>query len=222
MSSEWFLAAERGDTEVLLVRLERGADINERGDHAGYRGMTALVDLARRLRDADPSIDVSGDARFCCDTTYLMLTAELGSLDMVNFLIDRGADIEGEDDLGDTVLMRAARRGHAMIVSRLLDQGANVNINWPCYTALSQAEANGHHDVAALVLARGAKYRLVDAVDRDDLKLAKELLLGGADPESEHVFIGGNPDFHDNEDVRFRTLQYKPAPAIAPKMGAMM
>ena len=232
---EWFRAAEQGHTEVILAYLDRGIDINARGDHDGFRGVTALmlavngrrietievlirrgadlrievdwgwtamtfaaiqargielmspgwpmrdpdprpmqllaavggqfglreailmddVNLARRIRDRDSSIDVSGDARFGFDRTYLMLAAELGSLEMVDFLIDRGAEIDGTDDIGHTALMKAAEGGHVAIVSRLLDRGAELNRGWPCETALAAAEAGDHHEVATLLLSKG-------------------------------------------------------------------
>ena len=286
MIDEWLRAAEQGNTQVILDHLERGADINAKGDYGGSHGVTALmlavdgrrigaiealirrgadlevendtgwtamtwavihargrvlqeygwptcdpdtrplellaaaagrfglreavllgdVDLARRLCDQDGSIDVSGDARFCFHDTYLMLAANLGSLDMVDFLIDRGADIEGTDDLGHAALMRAAGAGHASVVARLLDQGAEVNRGWPSATALSETEAHGHQGVASLLQARGAKRRLLDAVNLDDLPLAEELLRDGADPEMEDVFVHDGADHHDLEKSRIVRL----------------
>ncbi len=283
----WFRAAEQGDTAIVLAHLDRGIDVNARGDRDNYRGVTALmiavigrrietiealirrgadvrievdwgcwtamtfaaiqargfdltspgwtirdpdprpmqllaaaggqfglreaillddVDLARRICDRDPSIDVSGDARFSFDRTYLMLAAELGSLDMVNFLIDRGAEIDGTDDIGHTALMKAAEGGHVEIVSRLLDHGAEVNGGWPCVTALAEAEAGGHHGVATLLVSRGAKHRLLDAVNRDDLRLAEKLLRDGADPELEDSWVRDDPAHHDSGESRIIRL----------------
>ena len=39
----WFRAAEQGDTAIVLAHLDRGIDINARGDRDNYRGVTALM-----------------------------------------------------------------------------------------------------------------------------------------------------------------------------------
>jgi ankyrin repeat protein len=162
------------------------------GGHFSLREAVILgdVDLARKICDLDCSMEVSGSAHFCFADTYLMLAAQLGPIDMVKFLIDRGADVDATDDLCHTALMRAAEAGHVPIVAHLLDRGANVNWGWPDETALAKAEAHGHLDIAALLLFRGARRTLLDAVDRNDLLLAEELLKEGADPD-ESRFVDG-------------------------------
>jgi ankyrin repeat protein len=164
------------------------------------------VDMARWLCNNNTLIDVSASASFSFDDTFLMLAAELGSPEMVNFLLDRGADIEGTNDLGLTALMRAAESGHADIVARLLDLGADINCGWPDETALSMAEVHNHQEIASLLLSRKAKRRLVDAVDRDDIQLAKELLDQGADPEAELVLVQREAKDHDLESCRWDRL----------------
>lgn len=162
------------------------------------------VELARRLCDSDPSIDVSGDAHFSFHDTYLMEAAKLGFLGMTRFLLDRGADIEGTDDLGATALMRAAASGRADIVELLLERGADVNHDdWLDQTPLSAAAMEGHREIVDRLLSHGAERSLLDAVALDDAALVGELLCGGADPNHTYNYHGrlvmyavsrGNPE----------------------------
>jgi len=140
------------------------------------------VELARRICDQDPTVDVSGDALFPVHDTFLMIAADLGERAMVDFLLERGADPNGTDDLGITALMRAAAAGHAPVVERLITGGARINQSWPYQTALSMAEAEGHKEAAAVLLSRGAKRRLIDAIEEDDPDLAARMLDEGMDP----------------------------------------
>jgi ankyrin repeat protein len=161
------------------------------GGRLGLREAVLMGDvaLARRLCDADPSLDVSGDAQFIFHDTYLMEAIRRGSLDMATFLLDRGAEIEGTDDLGATALMRGAAEGRADIVTRLLDRGADVNHDdWSDQTPLSEAAVNGHREIVDLLLSRGAERSLLDAVALDETDLVAELLRGGSDPN--HLYYG--------------------------------
>ncbi len=155
------------------------------GGRLGLREAVLLNDvgLAEALLEQDRSINVNGSARFSFDRTFLMLAAQLGHLDVFNLLVSRGAEIEGEDDLGHTSLMRAARTGQRDIVERLIQLGADINRGWPDDTALSQAEESGHAEIARLLISYGARRRLVDAIDSSDLNLARRLLESGSNPE---------------------------------------
>ena len=62
-------------------------------------------------------------------TTLLHLAARNGHLELVTFLIDRGATVDLADDLyGWTALHKAAVGGHPDIVSMLIERGANPKL----------------------------------------------------------------------------------------------
>jgi ankyrin repeat protein len=145
--------------------------------------LTGDVELARRLCDSDPNLDVGGESRFFFHDTYLMEAAGLGFLEMTRFLLDRGADIEGGDDVGSTALLKAAGAGRTEIVSLLLDRGADGNHgDWNGHSPLSRAAVEGHREIYDLLLSRGADRGLLDAVAVDDVGLVAQLLRRSSYP----------------------------------------
>jgi hypothetical protein len=53
------------------------------------------------------------------DETALMLAAYGGHLKVVNYLLEKGADLSAKDDSGETALDKAKEKGHADIVTIL-------------------------------------------------------------------------------------------------------
>lgn len=58
------------------------------------------------------------------DQTALMRAAWQGHAEIVNLLVERGADVNAKSDLGLTVLMGAAKHGHTAVVEMLKKVGA--------------------------------------------------------------------------------------------------
>ncbi|XP_033750497.1 ankyrin repeat, PH and SEC7 domain containing protein secG-like [Pecten maximus] len=102
--------------------------------------------------------------------------AEGGHIDMVNFLLDRGADPAESDALSG-----AALGGHIEIVKILLDKGADVNKS----DALSGAAGGGHIEIVKILLDKGADvnkaYPLIQAASRGHEDTVRLLLRNGAD-----------------------------------------
>src|SRR5271154_2711149 len=57
-------------------------------------------------------------------STALIEAAKSGYVDMIELLLEAGADIEAKDTLGSTSLIRAAR--NAEMMKQLLEAGANI------------------------------------------------------------------------------------------------
>ena len=66
--------------------------------------------------------------------------AEGGDVAMVRLLLDRGAEVNGEDLWGGTAIVDASVRGNADVVKLLIDRGADVNIDDDDTSALDYAE----------------------------------------------------------------------------------
>ena len=84
--------------------------------------------------------------------TALSLAAENGHTEIVQALIDQGADLNIQNEDGNTALIRAAINGHTETAKLLIDQGADLNIqNNLGKTAQSIATENGHKAIVTLL-----------------------------------------------------------------------
>ncbi len=132
------------------------------------------VELARTRLDEGADVNTG---EYTNPGPLLKFAAELGFTGIVDLLLERGANIEATDDLGQRPLLSAASCGQTEIVRRLLDHGADINgDDWDDNTALSEAAIEGHLEVVELLLSRGAERTLRDAVALDDVDLVKALL----------------------------------------------
>ena len=75
---------------------------------------------------------------------------------MARLLLDRGADIEGQNNLGWTPLCQACSAGHEVVAKLLLDRGAEIESESDAMNPLTIACIKGHVAVARLLLQHGA------------------------------------------------------------------
>ena len=131
------LADWKTEVAVMLYRVKPGAT-NDDLEAVTSRGGGAKVVALRR--------------------SVLHAAAEMGSIDAVAAMLDRGIDVDVGSDVGATALFYAASRGRREAVALLLEHGADVNArNGVNKTALSVA-----------VLANNfARLRNLRAVDHD-------------------------------------------------------
>lgn len=149
------LAACGGHVELAALLIERGANLEEVNDE----GYTPLMEAAREGHEEMVALLLAQGANINAQTeetqeTALTLACCGGFLEVADFLIKAGADIE----LGcSTPLMEAAQEGHLELVKYLLAAGANVHATTATGdTALTYACENGHTDVADVLLQTGA------------------------------------------------------------------
>jgi ankyrin repeat protein len=143
-----------------------------------YRFLEAVllndIELARTRLDEGACPDTG---EWSYHGPILKIAAELGHLGILDLLLDRGANIEATDDLGQRPLLSAARHGHTEVVRRLLDRGAEIDaVGWSDESALANAAIEDHHETAALLLSRGASRGVVDALARNEGALLQALL----------------------------------------------
>lgn len=129
-------AAFNGNGRLVEALLNAGADpmaVDASGKsaivYAAGRGYTRVVE---QLLDND---DVDANRRYASGLTALMWAAgysndvpALDGLATIELLLERGADFSAVDERGKSALSIAVERGHADVVSRLLDSGANAAI----------------------------------------------------------------------------------------------
>uniref|UniRef100_A0A673LDJ6 Kinase D-interacting substrate of 220 kDa-like n=1 Tax=Sinocyclocheilus rhinocerous TaxID=307959 RepID=A0A673LDJ6_9TELE len=122
--------------------------------------------------------------------TALMLASEQGSLEIVQELIRRGANVNLDDIDCWTALISAAKEGHTEVVKELLENNANVeHRDMGGWSALMWASYKGRVEVARLLLEKGANpnitgqysvYPIIWAAGRGHAEIVQLLLQHGA------------------------------------------
>ena len=121
--------------------------------------------------------------------TLLHVAADKGDTRMIQYLIEKGAEINAINKIGSTALCNAAEEGHIDAVKMLLDKGACPNMGE--ITPMHEAAKQGHVEVLHLLLNRGAEVNpevpengltpLHGAAMMGRYDVAKMLLENGAD-----------------------------------------
>ncbi|XP_054617852.1 kinase D-interacting substrate of 220 kDa B isoform X4 [Dunckerocampus dactyliophorus] len=131
------------------------------------------------------------DGRSDNGQTPLMLAAEQGSLDIVQELIRRGANVNLDDVDCWSALISAAKEGHVEVVKELLENSAYIeHRDMGGWTALMWAAYKGRMEVTKVLLEQGANpnttgqqysvYPIIWASGRGHAHIVKLLLEGGA------------------------------------------
>jgi ankyrin repeat protein len=119
----------------------------------------------------------------------LIKAVKNGDLKNVETLISQGVDLEARDDQNMTVLMIAAQKGYADIVSKLINAGADLDaINrYAARTAFFYAYESGHPETVKILIANGAAKNneyfgetFVSAVFQGKNEMVKAFMVEGA------------------------------------------
>jgi ankyrin repeat protein len=145
-STKWLVAGSMLLTGAVAMGAADSAlmDAVKRGDTAGVKAL-----LAKKVDVNAPGVDTS---------TPLDWAVESNNLEMVNLLIDAGANVNSETRYKITPLSLACKNGNAAIIERLLKAGVDSNsTSEEGQTALMTAALNGKVDAIKMLLAHGAK-----------------------------------------------------------------
>jgi ankyrin repeat protein len=157
-------AAARGDLEVVNLLVQGGADVNVK-DNTGYTALLhaieARYDQVEEILLNHPKLDPS--ARGLNGITALASYVWRERKDAVRKLLERGADVNAQDNDGDAPLHGAAQNGNVEILDLLLAKGANPNLkNKQGGTPLMWAAVFGQESAAQRLLEGGADPALKD------------------------------------------------------------
>ena len=175
-------AAYKGNLKLTKLLLKKGADINERGwssspdepetaaDIAAYSGHLKVLKYLLKKKS-----DISQNAIF--------LAARGGHIDIVEFFLVRGTNINAPGELySKTLLMEASWWGHPSLVHFLIKEGSQINlINENGYTALAEAISNSNEDflsqfeIVKILVENGADIHLTGKFKMTPLMLAVEV-----------------------------------------------
>ena len=126
----------------------------------------------------------------CREWSPLMMASDKGHTDVVQLLLERGAQVDLQNNVGLTALIWASDKGHTDIVKLLLERGAQIDLqNNDEWTALMMASSCGQTEIVKLLLERGAQVDLqdnvgqtvlIEASDTGQTEIVKLLLERGA------------------------------------------
>lgn len=117
-------AAYEGDVDTLLLLIAAGGQL-ENEDEEGYTPLqraasSGKIDAVKLLVAGEAKLEVQRKDKFY-EQTALMIAAERGYLEIVEFLIAVGANIYAPNKSGQTAIMFAAQQGNLKIVKQLFD-----------------------------------------------------------------------------------------------------
>ena len=163
-------AARAGDADEVRSLLDRGAEVESR-DPTGVTPLVAAaygnhLEAARVLVDAGADVNAKDETQ---QSAYLIATSEVGDDPrLLELTLEHGAQVNAKDSYNGTGLIRAAERGYAEIVGRLLETSIEVDhVNRLGWTALLEAIILGqggaeHTEVVRKLVAAGADVDLAD------------------------------------------------------------
>ena len=130
--------------------------------------------------------------------TPLMLAARCNEVDAVEFLVERGAFLEMQDDKGYTPLHHAVMGARITNMLRLIELGADVwRGNYEEQNVLHLAAENGHTEALRLLLEHGI------SVNNTDCTSASPILVAAKNGHLQAIHLllkhGGNLNSCDNK-----------------------
>ncbi len=196
-------AASEGHVEVVELLIDKGADMSLHGKNevsllhlALHQGHNEVIKLF--IAKGADAVSKCGS----CGLSPLATAAANCGREVVNLLIDKGADVNEKGEEGLTALHTAAENGNNDVAELLIEKGAKVNATYKYkWTPLHIAADNGHQETVELLLSKGALINAKDRVGQTPLHKAADgekelydlLIANGANTKIFDV-LGSTPE----------------------------
>jgi uncharacterized protein len=152
------LAIFRGDGKLVELLLSYGADTNAKcGSDTPLLSAIGSEkwDIVSILLDHGADANLSTPLAAAADTPLTAAAERPASVDAVARLLERGANPNTPDSIGETALIKAVWPGRANVIKVLLDHGANAGVKGITgLTALGMAPNDV--EIADLLISHGA------------------------------------------------------------------
>ncbi len=155
---------EAGDLEMVQALIKAGADVNIKVNtgqswlvlavrHRKFEIVKALV-----AAGADVNMRSAGYDPYQKDMTPLFIAVNEGDIQTVQFLLDKGADVNAKDSWGRTTLMQVVPNASVELVQLLINRGADVNLKDNSgESSLKVARQYHRPEIEALLQKAGSK-----------------------------------------------------------------
>lgn len=181
------------------------------------------VPRARRLLEQGADVNAKDDTE---QSAYLVATSE-GYLDLLRLTLRHGALVDDKDSWNGTGLIRAAERGHGLVVGALLQAGIDRDhVNRIGYQAIHEAvwlgEDTATYATTVRVLAAGGVQldKVSPSAGLTPLQMARERGYDGLERILSNVTTAGKPADADAALLRAARTGDADAVAVALRAGA--
>jgi len=162
-------AVRSGKTERVEKFLARGVKLTDNAlffaTQAG-RGVTIGPEIFTYLVDTKKLNPKAVNKRDGANVLHSLVRRP--NMEIVNYFLAKGVDVNQKDNEGNTVLMNAVGSRNADLVKTLIAKTTNVNaVNDKGQSALTRAIAGSSTEVADLLLKAGADIKVVDKDGRN-------------------------------------------------------
>jgi len=151
-------AVSREHTEIVKMLIKAGADVTPKNKFNFNAFTTAVAagkqEIAGLLLDAGAKVEEGSSG-----LTPLQFAASAGNVDMIRFLVKRGASVNHGAKAGEqTALLSAIYGAHPEAVQALIELKANLNTSTKDGTTPLKAAMKGDQDdIVKILKAAGAK-----------------------------------------------------------------
>ncbi|KAG0242736.1 Glycerophosphocholine phosphodiesterase [Actinomortierella wolfii] len=159
-------AVTRGHAEVLEVLIEQGGitDVDAVTNVGSAHTSMPKVLPSTPMTVLNPFTGSEFNIHAAYTYTPLSIASRLGHTDVIKLLIRHGANLDAQDEDGESCLIVAAKNGHTQSVKLLIEGGANLELRERYYgwTALHLAAIENHPETVKALLEAGANPNVYD------------------------------------------------------------
>ena len=126
-----FERLSRTDIEIFNLLIDKGLDINIRNHRNETILIHACYDCNYSMEIVKKILTLNSDllnAKDDKDNNPLINACKIGYIKLVNYLIEKGADISVKNKKNRSALSYAVKKGHFTVAKLLIEKGADIHI----------------------------------------------------------------------------------------------